>query len=1721
MKKPSSYRIVQFFTFVFVFSLFANPLNAQSPGYKFENLNVEHGLSNNSVNDIIQDKNGFLWIATGNGLNKFDGYKFTVFKNNPDDPHSLSHNNIKTLLDTEIYGRQIIWIGTHGGGLNAMDVETEKFIHWLQAAKDSSWDGQKRLPGSVLFDSSAAEFKMWYTGGSSPFWDTKIGYAAASYKNSAKDLEWKKYDLNPVLDTGKPGSWDAYYVIFPSVIKYNNIYHMWYVGSSRLEWPDSTFIGYATSPDGIKWTKYAGNPVLKPGGEGAWEEEESLFTHCVIHDGNLFHMWYAGVDDTWERGDINHAVSEDGINWKKDPNNPVLKRGPIGSWKDKGLFGPAVHYSNGVYHMWFGASTYSYSEHTKIAYATSRDGIVWSESPGPVLKGRTGIEHNIGVGAVLLRDNEYLMWYGEGLWHWDIRYMSSKDGKNFQRDIRNKIWKQDQAGLTSNFITSVHQDRSGAIWIGNVGLGGFQRLKIPDKTEWLNLFAGGMDDYTWKFDNYLQHKSVSYLTEDTLGNLWIAAYREGIFQYNLDKNEFYHYKVKSETPNYTPSITVLTVHCDNNGDIWAGLGNGELIKLVVGKDHSEYTLNSYKTESASGITKIYEEKNEKLLLCSSSNGLKIFDKRTESILPSIQTKSNFEGLENNNYYSITKDKSGIIWLGSEKGIIKLTPQSKQFVNYKYDPKQKNSLSYDSAGPIIESDYNGNKILWIGTLGGGLNKLDRTKNQYTHYKHDPKNPNSLGDNNVISMHEDKKGKIWIGTSTSLNEFDPVNEKFTIYRNDPHDNLSLSRGKINSILNDRSGDLYIGNFGFQKKMGNLNKFSSITVGSVQAIYENGSNSDKILWLGTLASGMIKFATDTRMYIQYVHDPNDPYSISHNNVNCITGTQNDGTEILWIGTNRGLNKVVLTDSAEGNTGKLRFINYTEKDGLPNNLVYGILEDDIGNLWLSTNKGISRFDPVNETFRNYDKSDGLQGNEFNFNSYYKSDNGEMFFGCKTGLTSFYPDSIADNIQAPNIVLTDFRLFNKPVAVMPDSIDHRDKFYLAKNISYLDTLELSYKENVFSFEFAALDYQNPGKNKYAYMMEGFDKNWTQTNADERRVTYTNLDPGEYTFRVKGSNNDEYWNEAGKALVVIITPPWWATTWAYSGYIIIILLIVYAIWRFQLSRIRLRHTAEIEHLEAEKYREMDSMKSRFFANISHEFRTPLTLILGPVENMLAKANGGKFTKDLKLVKRNAKRLFNLINQLLDLSKLESNKMSLKAGEYNIVPFIKGLVMSFVSLAERKNILLKVGADEPEVMVYFDKEIMNKIISNLISNAFKFTDSGGRIDVSIKRIARKTDPDKDKSLEGHVEIEVKDTGMGIPPDRLEKIFDRFYQVDGSHTREREGTGIGLSLTKELVELHKGEISVESEEGNGTTFTLRFRLGKAHFKPEEITDTAQPEQEYETFIDEAELLVANRAESEISEIEAYAVSDKPIVLVVEDNADVRNYVKDYLHNKYTLIEADNGLDGLNIALEHIPDLILSDIMMPKMNGVELCNKLKNDERTSHIPVILLTAKASGEDKIEGLETGADDYIMKPFDARELQVRIRNLIDQRKRLREHFKKQGLFEIEEDSVTPADKKFLQRAIRVINSHISDVNLNVNSFAEEMALSRSQLHRKFTALYNETPSDFIRRIRLSKAAKLLEQHFGNISEVALEVGFNNPAYFTQCFKEQFKKTPSEYEKSM
>jgi signal transduction histidine kinase/DNA-binding response OmpR family regulator len=619
-------------------------------------------------------------------------------------------------------------------------------------------------------------------------------------------------------------------------------------------------------------------------------------------------------------------------------------------------------------------------------------------------------------------------------------------------------------------------------------------------------------------------------------------------------------------------------------------------------------------------------------------------------------------------------------------------------------------------------------------------------------------------------------------------------------------------------------------------------------------------------------------------------------------------------------------------------------------------------------------------------------------------------------------------------------------------------------------------------------------------MLTNYDDDWRDVG-NSTSASYTNMSPGEYVFRVIGTNSDLVWNEEGASIRIIILTPWWATTWAYIIYALIVLSMSYFTWRFQLKRIRLKHDYEMSKFEAEKMYEVDEMKSRFFANISHEFRTPLTLIFGPAKDVIEKTKEPDTRQSVGIIKRNASKLYNLVNQLLDISKLEAGRMILQTSEQNIIPLLKGLVLSFTSLAERKKITLQFNTIEENLNVYIDNDKVEKIVTNLLSNAFKFTPEGGNIAFTVEKMIKEA------------EITISDNGVGIPKERIDKIFDRFYQVDGSHTRESEGTGLGLALTKELVELHKGKIKVESKEEEGTTFTVLLPLGKEHLKPEEIVEKEIQEQIPET-IEEAELISETESQKEKTDIDLLLETDKPLLLIVEDNSDVRKYIISHLEEDYRIQEAVDGEDGLEQALNHIPDLIISDVMMPKMDGFELCNKLKTDEKTSHIPIIMLTAKATSKDKIEGYETGADDYIMKPFDAAELKVRIKNLIEIRRKLQEKFSSDD-FVIPKE-LNSIDEQFIMRVLKVINEHISEDKYSIEQLAKEVAMSRNHLHRKLKALAGKSPSLFLRYIRLVKARTLIKEKRGTISEISFLVGFSSPIYFNKCFKEEFGYSPSE-----
>ena len=1281
----------------------------------------------------------------------------------------------------------------------------------------------------------------------------------------------------------------------------------------------------------------------------------------------------------------------------------------------------------------------------------------------------------------------------------------------------------DPNSLKNGVVWSLCESHSDALWIGTF------------------LGIDKLDYKTGQFTHLLGDTCVKAIHEDANGILWIGTFMYGLVKLNPETGEKLSYLHNPHDPTSISSSFVESIYETNlkgRRILWVGTRRGlNKFDPVMGEfipfEPDPYNPISLKEISVYTIYKPTFGNADELWL--TGGPLRIFNPETEQYMQVLHDPDDPYSINSSSVSSVCEDESGIVWIGSTQGINKLNRQRKPFRNYSYQPRDPSSLSSNSVSSIYQ-DKDG--VLWVGT-SKGLNKLDHESGQFIQFPPYPENGSR-----VSAIKEDSLGRLWLGTNRGVIQFDKDTGEFHQYEVEWDGAPQNYRENISSICVDNNNDLWFG----ASSAGGIHKYNLksgcfthyLRYWSVSDILNRSDILDRSLWLAGKSFGLLKMDKQTGHFINYSHHGRLPASLSDNGVYTLKQSSSGS---IWLGTGSGLNNLIegpvesdsskilkFTHYSSGDEIQYRdgvgaffnensadiywsspqysFIHFTEESGLPSNHVVGILEDDDSNLWLSTYNGLSRFNIQRKTFRNYYKSDGLPSNQFVPRSCYKNDRGELFFGTVKGLTSFFPDSIRDNSHIPDIVLTDFQMFHKSVPVDPVlAKDKSNGYYLPKKISRMAEIELSHHENVFGFEFAALDYHNPQKNQYAYRLEGFNKEWIYTDASNRTATYTNLDPGDYVFRVKGSNNDGLWNEEGVSLAITITPPWWKSTLAYLGYLLLIVATLTIFYRMRLARGRLLHQAEIDHLEAERYHEIDELKSRFFANISHEFRTPLTLILGPVGKMLTKLKGGEWDQDLNLMQRQAKRLLELVTQLLDLSKLEAGSMKVRVSRRNIIPLLKGLTLSFASMAERRQITLSFNSELEEIRVFVEKDALVKMLNNLLSNAFKFTQDGGDIQVRVRvNTASKL------GSAGEIVIDITDSGIGIPQDRLDNIFDRFYQVSSGETREREGTGIGLALTRELVELHKGAIEVSSEEGVGTTFRIRLPLGSGHLSKDEIVETDEGQTE-EAPEDQISFDEDNRpSTSQVIEDDS-----QPILLIVEDNVDVRSYVRSYLDQSYQCFEAVDGEDGLDQALKLIPDLIISDVMMPKMDGVEFCRRIKSAESICHIPVILLTAKADLESKLEGLETGADGYLTKPFEAEELLVRIKNLIMQRELLRKQFRQDINLVPAGLKLSSMDEQFLEKATGIIRDHFNDENFNVDLFAQQIFMSRQHLNRKLKALTGRSALDFVRSIRLKSAAQLLSKRQATVTEIAYEVGFSNPSHFTKSFQKEFGKTPSAF----
>lgn len=1314
-------------------------------------------------------------------------------------------------------------------------------------------------------------------------------------------------------------------------------------------------------------------------------------------------------------------------------------------------------------------------------------------------------------------------------------------------------------GLSQRSVMAILQDSKGYLWFGTRdGLNKFDGNRFI-------VYRHNADDPA-----SLSNNNIYYLYEDSQGNIWIGT-QNGLNRYDTHQDNFIQYKHTKNPHSITNNVVWGMIQIDENL-LWVATDNGisqinittDEINRIHKPDNRPDSLSDNKIRS------FLKTPNGNIWICNTSY-IDVYNP-TEKTYRSIDyPKKENQNTHLNNRPILYTDQNNTIWLGYEQGLAVYAPQTDRFVDFEFQGKKAvnsavRSICEDLHGNIWIGSYTGLYILnsdhsvlqhvvhdqnistslsqnsiykiirdsrgdmWLGTWADGINYYNRDDDVFKHISFG--NIDSKLNYRVVSgIAEDVEGNLWIGTEGGgLNFYDRETNKFTYYKNNPNDPYSLSANNIKSVIIDRKGHIWVGihdggldfldpkqkPFRFQQIDFPGQDNVSLKAYKVLTLFEDKNGN---IWIGTLTGGLIFYDTQAKQLSKIDKDIKTVMSIA----------QTENPNILLVGGDRGLEsihiatrkKTKISLNENSNTSSPPYVNcifidnlnrywagtegqgvymydpkskktkiYGIKEGLLNDIIYGILSDSNGNIWISTNNGISCLNPESNTIKNYNQSDGLQGNEFNYGSFFKTKDRKLFFGGTNGLTYFDPSEIRKNTYIPNIDITNIEVNNIPFAKITDAVSK---------------IILKHNQNNFSIDFTALSYMYPEKNEFTYILEGNDKAWNHVG-NQRKAVYTNIPPGTYTFKVIGSNNDGVWNEEGDDITIQVKPAPWQTWWAYLLYLTVLGGVFLYIRKLILLRVK-------ERKEKERIEEINQVRLDLFTDVSHDFRTPLTLIIGPLEQMIQQNTGNDHIRQQhEIMLKNAKMLLQLINEILDFRKIESGTLALQASKSNIISFISDVKKSFDALAQRRSIHYQLVSEIENIDVWFDKAKLKKVLFNLLSNAFKFSQDAGEIAINVAITTKKFNA----KPADYVKITITNFGEIIPEKDTNIIFDPFYQLRNKN--QNLGSGIGLSVTKKLVELHKGRISVKSSESEGTRFSIFLKLGRDHLSREEYLENTE---ETENLFDDTPMLDTEMviAPSK-SPTDAVYQEEFHTLLIVEDNLPLQTFIKDIFVDKYNVFGAENGEEALNITRQHPIDLIISDISMPVMDGFELCHHIKTTLITSHIPVILLTAKTSHIHRTKGYETGADAYITKPFSATILQVRVNNLLKTRANLIRKFKQDTILEPKKLTVTSPDEAFLEKAITTVEQHIADSDFNASVFIDHMNMSRTVIYTKLKALTGQNLSTFIRTIRLKKAAQLIIQTNMTVSQVAYEVGFNDLKYFRECFKELYKATPSDYKRT-
>jgi len=1329
-----------------------------------------------------------------------------------------------------------------------------------------------------------------------------------------------------------------------------------------------------------------------------------------------------------------------------------------------------------------------------------------------------------------------------------------------------------EQGLSNNTIYSVLQDSKGFIWIAtDEGLNKFDgknfthfainkgryslshnrtqaMILAPDGNIWAGT-SDGLNIYNYKSDSIIKVRNntsplklvyndiTALIANSDQSKIWMGTYGNGVNYFDWAKNEFYALTLP-KIPGIAAPLNVMSLLEDDYKRLWIGTQNNGLYRY----DQKEKKLEFYELpEGGHNIRSIYQDSFRRIWI-GTSKGCYIYNE-TSNHLDSITYP---ERLIANSIGAINEDHNGKIWIGTELFLVNFSVRSfslnEKFAYQMIEHGESSSrLNCPSVNSLFADQDNN---VWIGTAWGGVNMLKGTPTKFKLIKHDSELSNSLPNSPYMAIANDKSGNLFIATmGTGKVGLCKVNSETGEAKELPVDQ-KLPGYVYQSLLYDSQGILWAGTYNkgllkIDPTSSNYSQFlfdnknpNSLPGNDVRCIYEG---KDHTIWIGT-EFGLAKYDRKTQTIIRC--------PLSADRSIAIRSIKEKADGLLWIGTygvgiitynikNQEVNfnpinlaihivsdllfdgnSLWITTQGEGlfmhDLKSKENVSFTESNGLASNYLASLLCDQSGNVWIGNSRGIAKLNIKTKEIENFNSGDGLQSREFTERSAVVLPNGLMAFAGFGGINIFNPANVTKDDKCPPVIFTKLLIFNELATPSENKYKYSP---LKQNISLADKIELKYNQSVFTIEFMGVNYNANQKIQYAYLLEGSDEKWNQLG-NQNSVTFRNLQSGEYVFKVKASSPDAVWSDTNIAsIVIVIRPPFWATGWAYLIYLILLVTFLYFIWAFLNIRIKAANRLKIERAKREKEEELHQEKLQFFTNISHEFRTPLTLIIGPLEKMKFDELNEEKRSNFRLMLRNANRLLTMVNQLLDFRKAERGQMKLKIQQSDIILCIKEIVISFEDLRKQKNIQVELIHQEEALMAWFDTEFLNKSLINLLSNAFKFTPDGGYISVSTLNT-------KDALGHNEVVISITDNGKGIQQKDIHSIFDRFYQGEGQ-SNVQQGSGIGLHLVKNLIELHHGTVEVESTPNVKTTFRITLPIEKSAYLKDEFMDETEILQRQAGMEPDIEEI---KKQDEISTTEHTKKDNRKRILVVEDNEDIRSYIRSILGSSYIIEEAENGAIGLEIATVQDFDLIISDLMMPEMDGIEMCRRIKSSIETSHIPIILLTAKSDVENRIEGLSIGADSYITKPFHPQHLTIRVEKLIELRELLKERYsRKISLGEMHKPELKSdsPDEVFIQKTISIILAKMIESEFNGDALAHELSISRMGLHRKIKALTGQSTGELIRNIRLKKACELLNINNKNISEVCYDVGFNSPSYFTTCFTEAYKMTPSEYAKNI